>query len=126
MKACILNTETQIVENIIELDTLDLAVFVPYKSNIELSARHDGEIGWKLLANGEWQTTDTPLTEEQLIFKYRRKRNNLLKKSDRYMIVDFPITEEKRQEWAAYRQVLRDLPNQEDYPHLINWPVAPE
>ena len=29
-------------------------------------------------------------------------------------------------EWAAYRQALRDLPEQQGFPFNINWPEAPE
>ena len=125
MRACILNSHTHVVENIIELDNLDPLMFVPYKAGIELSTRHDGEIGWKLLENNTWQTNDTSLTEEQIIFKTRRKRNNLLKQSDIYMLPDFPITELKRQEWVTYRQALRDITQQEGYPNNLVWPNKP-
>jgi len=29
-------------------------------------------------------------------------------------------------DWAAYRQALRDLPEQEGFPFVIKWPVAPD
>ena len=29
-------------------------------------------------------------------------------------------------DWAAYRQALRDLPQQEGFPFVINWPEAPD
>lgn len=38
-------------------------------------------------------------------------RNGLLEDSDRYMIPDFPITEEKREEWKVYRELLREITN---------------
>lgn len=125
MRACILNRQTQIVENVIVLDTLDPAVFIPYKEGIELAPRHDGEIGWTLLPNGEWQIPNTELTLEEKTIKARSKRNNLLKQSDVYMLSDFPMTEEKRQECLAYRQALRDLPSQIGFPLNINWPIKP-
>ena len=31
-----------------------------------------------------------------------------------------------RSDWAAYRQALRDLPQQEGFPFVINWPEAPD
>lgn len=40
----------------------------------------------------------------------REKRNALLAASDWTQSNDSPLTEQKKQEWAAYRQALRDLP----------------
>jgi hypothetical protein len=125
MKACILNSQTKIVENVIELATLDPFLFVPYKDNIELSSRHDGEIGWVLLDDNTWDIGDVPLTEEQLSNRVRRKRKNLLKQSDVYVLPDFPITELKRQEWLTYRQLLRDITVGENFPNNITWPIKP-
>ena len=31
-----------------------------------------------------------------------------------------------RSDWAAYRQALRDLPQQDGFPFVINWPEAPD
>ena len=59
-------------------------------------------------------------------------RQSQLDKSDKYMLSDFPITEEKREEWKVYRQAIRDLPenkNLEDLdpmdPNGVNWPTEP-
>jgi hypothetical protein len=41
----------------------------------------------------------------------RNIRDEKLKRSDIYMTPDYPITEEKREEWRTYRQQLRDLPS---------------
>jgi hypothetical protein len=38
----------------------------------------------------------------------RRQRNNLLIESDKYMIVDYPITPENLEKIKTYRQELRD------------------
>ena len=63
----------------------------------------------------------------------RIERNRLLHQCDHYMIADWPITEEKRNEWKAYRQALRDLP-QTSQPELdenfqlinLTWPPRPQ
>lgn len=39
------------------------------------------------------------------------ERNRLLSESDKYVISDFPITIEKKEECKIYRQILRDLPS---------------
>jgi hypothetical protein len=36
------------------------------------------------------------------------------------------MTEDKRKEWTAYKQALRDVPAQEGFPYTVNWPVMPE
>ena len=54
-----------------------------------------------------FKTCDITLAEQML----RNIRTEKLKKSDIYVLPDFPITEEKREEWIIYRQTLRDLPN---------------
>jgi hypothetical protein len=41
----------------------------------------------------------------------REIRNGLLEDCDKYMIADFPITEEKKEEWRVYRQELREITN---------------
>lgn len=126
MKACILNSYDKIVENVIELDSLDPSDFVPYKPGIELASRHDGEIGWRLLPDNSWETNEVSPTDDQIAFVMRRRRNNLLKRSDRYVLLDFPITEAKRQEWINYRQALRNVTEQAGFPHTIVWPQKPE
>ena len=41
----------------------------------------------------------------------RNKRNELLKQSDWTQVNDCPLSDSKKQEWATYRQSLRDLPS---------------
>ncbi len=47
-----------------------------------------------------------------------------LKESDWTQLMDVP--EATRQSWAAYRQALRDLPQQNGFPMHIVWPTPPE
>jgi Phage tail assembly chaperone protein len=53
------------------------------------------------------------------------KRNLLLSESDWTLLNDSPLSIEKKTEWAIYRQALRDLPAQENFPRSIQWPVKP-
>lgn len=55
----------------------------------------------------------------------RHKRNRKLLESDRLMLPDYPINEETRQAVIAYRQALRDLPEQEGWPENFKWPICP-
>ena len=53
----------------------------------------------------------------------RAQRTVLLQQSDWTQVADAPVDQ---QAWAAYRQDLRDVPDQAGFPETINWPVAPE
>lgn len=54
--------------------------------------------------------------------KIRIKRNRLLSESDWTQTFDAPLTAEERKGWAIYRQHLRDLPQQNDFPNSLIWP----
>lgn len=48
----------------------------------------------------------------------RAERDSLLEQTDKYMISDFPITDEERTQYKVYRQYLRDLPASWDFPNV--------
>ena len=50
----------------------------------------------------------------------RLYRDHLLAVSDSKVWPDY-VTDE----WRTYRQALRDLPSQAEFPENITWPVAP-
>lgn len=54
------------------------------------------------------------------------QRVELLYKSDWTQIPNNPLTTEKQQEWADYRQQLRDITSQSGYPFNVVWPTQPE
>ena len=58
----------------------------------------------------------------------REVRNALLKESDLSVIADkwMSMTPEKQNEWAVYRQALRDIPNQNGFPLNVIWPDKPK
>lgn len=53
----------------------------------------------------------------------KAERDKLLLESDWTQLPDVPLT--NKAEWAAYRQELRDIPEQSGYPTNVVWPVAP-
>lgn len=55
----------------------------------------------------------------------RGKRNDELAKCDWTQGLDSPLTDIKKQEWATYRQALRDLPSNTVDPSDISWPSLP-
>lgn len=65
-------------------------------------------------------------TEEQQEMQVRAQRNSLLSLSDWTQLADAPLTAEKKQAWAEYRQALRDVPEQAGFPENVAWPLVPE
>jgi hypothetical protein len=57
----------------------------------------------------------------------RAKRDRILGRSDWTQVSDSPLSEEKKTEYQAYRQALRDLPTHANWPNLNDedWPVMP-
>lgn len=55
----------------------------------------------------------------------RAKRNALIAETDYMAMPDYPLPEEKRQAMLAYRQALRDVPEQVGFPRQIDWPEKP-
>jgi hypothetical protein len=64
-------------------------------------------------------------TDEEYATEAREKRNALIAETDYMAMPDYPLSEEKRQAVLAYRQALRDVPEQEGFPRQIDWPVKP-
>ena len=55
----------------------------------------------------------------------RSRRDNLILETDFTQIADSPLTPEKKAEFTAYRQALRDIPQIYDNPDDIVWPIKP-
>lgn len=53
--------------------------------------------------------------QEEKEKEVRAVRNSYLQATDIYMIVDFPISDEEREEYKGYRQYLRDYTKSENW-----------
>ena len=71
-----------------------------------------------------WRWTPIPTRASKLTI-VREQRNALLAASDWAALPDVPMSVERREAWATYRQALRDITEQAD-PFNIVWPQAPE
>jgi hypothetical protein len=71
-------------------------------------------------------TSSWEFRKEWLIKNINNKVKNLLEESDWTQLLDSPITEEERIEWAHYRNKLRQVKKQPSYPFVIQWPEIPE
>lgn len=66
-----------------------------------------------------WTVTDH--SDERKADEIRQKRTMLLQVTDAVGLEDVSMTEEMR----TYRQALRDITDQETFPHSVIWPIAP-
>jgi hypothetical protein len=73
----------------------------------------------------DWATKQWVPDPTTAIFEMTRKRERLLIDSDWTQIPNGPLTLEKKEAWATYRQALRDIPEQSGYPLNIVWPTPP-
>ena len=81
--------------------------------------------------NAEPQKSEEELREEMLAWDRLllvTKRNALLNKSDKYLVSDFPITEEKRAAIVAWRKALYEMEQSESFINegAFEFPKKPE
>ncbi|HIF6022973.1 TPA: tail fiber assembly protein [Vibrio parahaemolyticus] len=55
----------------------------------------------------------------------RVKRDQLMRDTDWTQVPDSQLTEDKKTEFAAYRQALRDIPQTYSDPDAVIWPEKP-
>ena len=63
-------------------------------------------------------------TTEEKAALIREKRDDLLRQTDKYMLPDFPVSPEKRDEYKSYRQRLRDITKQPHFPNIVEFPTV--
>jgi hypothetical protein len=73
-------------------------------------------------ASPDDQLSANELPTEWIWERLRLRRDGLLSQSDFRMVTDAPWD---TQPWAAYRQALRDLPEQTSDPREAVWPEPP-
>jgi len=110
---------------------IDLNINHPEHGWIPFTARADDPLGSDLYAqaiNGDFgpiEAYDGPTVEDLLEIDMRAQRNALLHQLD--AIVMNPLrwaqyTVEQQAAFATYRQALLDVPQQNGFPHSIEWP----
>ena len=86
---------------------------VTYRAELEDRIRKD---------TASWLSTAKEYEKKTLATQIREKRNELLAKCDFAVLQDAPTDKEV---WSAYRQALRDVPEQPGFPYTIEWPKWP-
>jgi len=90
----------------------------PPPTTDEQLARWDGTV---------WAVEDVPTPETEPepvdpVVAARAERDSLLTASDWTQVADAPVD---KAAWATYRQALRDIPAQADFPNTVPWPTKP-
>ena len=76
-------------------------------------------IGWDYDGTNFIEPPEPAPTAEEI----RAERDNLLSASDWTQVADASVDQAA---WATYRQALRDVPEQDGFPHNVTWPTRPE
>lgn len=63
--------------------------------------------------------------EDRISTEVRKERDRLLSETDWVSIRASDTGETVDPVWAAYRQLLRDITKQENFPHSVIWPEVP-
>ena len=107
---------------------------IPYAYRVDGSEDNDGFICMhvknKYLSGEISNVSECPewrikLEVDSVAIDVRDKRNQLLSETDYLTNNDYPISEEARELVRAYRQALRDVPQQEGFPETVVWPEKP-
>ena len=65
--------------------------------------------------DGQFVLTSSAEAIEQKKAEVRAVRNQYLKQSDEFMIVDYPITDDERELYKQYREYLRTYPESQEW-----------
>jgi len=76
-----------------------------------------------VLESGVWKQVWTTEVYPDADQRVRQHRDRLLTKSDWTQLPDTPVDASA---WSTYRQALRDVPQQADFPADVTWPEEPQ
>lgn len=65
------------------------------------------------------------MTDEELASRIRMRRDSMISHTDFYVQPDYPSDSEGLEAVKAYRQALRDVPEQSGFPRNVQWPEKP-
>ena len=83
--------------------------------NYDVEEDTEHSIADYLQVNGEFVLTSSDEAIEQKKADVRAVRNRYLEQTDKYMIADYPITDEEREQYKAYRVYLRDYTLEDEW-----------
>lgn len=65
------------------------------------------------------------MTDEELTARVRMRRDSMISRTDFYVQPDYPSDPAGLEAVKAYRQALRDIPEQSGFPRNVQWPSVP-
>lgn len=65
------------------------------------------------------------MSDEELAARVRMRRDSLISRTDFYVQPDYPSDPAGLEAVKAYRQALRDIPEQSGFPRNVQWPSLP-
>jgi hypothetical protein len=79
-------------------------------------------IEWEIVEkNSETIENEKKHIETQL----RNERSKLISETDWIILKSLEYGVKVPEKWENYRQALRDITNQENFPYTVNWPILP-
>lgn len=72
---------------------------------------------------GSWINMAKELEYKKLADAIRDKRNTLLSETDWTQTMDAPLDTDDVEKYKVYRQALRDIPEQGEFPYAVEWPI---
>lgn len=72
---------------------------------------------------GSWINMAKELEYKKLANAIRDKRNTLLSETDWTQTMDAPLDTDDVEKYKVYRQALRDIPEQGEFPYDVEWPI---
>ena len=121
MKVCILNSTTNVVENIVEVEDINnIPSFLIGEGQV-VATDHTGEIGDTWTGSSYDANHRTFISDEEKWIGIRSIRDSLLADTDFYALSDVTMTTEM----SNYRQALRDLPSTTSNPDDVVFPEKP-
>lgn len=110
----------------IELTDGQVQTLLDYNGFVVIKTTEDGVIVTPNTEAWEAWKAEQPDPSEALSETIRVKRDALLAACDWTQMPDSPLSEEEKASYQAYRQALRDVPQQEGFPTSIQWPEEPK
>lgn len=83
------------------------------------------ELMRKFSITEEKYNPEDEMTDEELAARVRMRRDSLISRTDFYVQPDYPSDPAGLEAVKAYRQALRDIPEQSGFPRNVQWPSLP-
>ena len=90
-----------------------------YKATLE------GNVSFTPEEEAEWDAQEAAWeagADDRAAAEIRKERDAKLADTDWTQVADAPVSQE---DWAAYRALLRSIPEQEGFPNEVTWPTEP-